>query len=133
MQDKKIIVFDGVCILCNSFVQFILKKDKRKQFYFTTAQSDFVKEQLKTNPMKANAMDSVLYVKNGKVFTESTAALNIFSDLGGIWKLLSIFKLIPPFIRNAVYQFIAKRRYRVFGKLDTCMMPPSEWKSRFLS
>lgn len=133
MQDKKIIVFDGVCILCNSFVQFILKKDKRKQFYFTTAQSDFVKEQLKTNPMKANAMDSVLYVKNGKVFTESTAALNIFSDLGGIWKLLSIFKLIPPFIRNAVYRFIAKRRYRVFGKLDTCMMPPSEWKSRFIS
>lgn len=132
MQDKKIIVFDGVCILCNSFVQFILKKDKRKQFYFTTAQSDFVKEQLKTNPMKANAMDSVLYVKNGKVFTESTAALNIFSDLGGMWKLLSIFKLIPPFIRNAVYRFIAKRRYRVFGKLDTCMMPPSEWKSRFL-
>jgi predicted DCC family thiol-disulfide oxidoreductase YuxK len=133
MQDKKIIVFDGVCILCNSFVQFILKKDKRKQFYFTTAQSDFVKEQLKPNPMKANAMDSVLYVKNGKVFTESTAALNIFSDLGGIWKLLSIFNLIPPFIRNAVYRFIAKRRYRVFGKLDTCMMPPSEWKSRFLS
>ena len=132
MQDKKIIVFDGVCILCNSFVQFILKKDKRKQFYFTTAQSDFVKEQLKTNPMKANAMDSVLYVKNGKVFTESTAALNIFSDLGGMWKLLSIFKLIPPFIRNAVYRLIAKRRYRVFGKLDTCMMPPSEWKSRFL-
>ena len=133
MQDKKIIVFDGVCILCNSFVQFILKKDKRKQFYFTTAQSDFVKEQLKTNPMKANALDSVLYVKNGKVHSESTAALNIFSDLGGIWKLLSIFKLIPPFIRNAVYRFIAKRRYRVFGKLDTCMMPPSEWKSRFLS
>jgi len=132
MQDKKIIVFDGVCILCNSFVQFILKKDKRKQFYFTTAQSDFVKEQLKTNPMKANAMDSVLYVKNGKVFTESTAALNIFSDLGGMWKLLSIFKLIPPFFRNAVYRLIAKRRYRVFGKLDTCMMPPSEWKSRFL-
>jgi predicted DCC family thiol-disulfide oxidoreductase YuxK len=133
MQDKKIIVFDGVCILCNSFVQFILKKDKRKQFYFATAQSDFVKEQLKTNPMKANALDSVLYVKNGKVLTESTAALNIFSDLGGMWKLLSIFKLIPPFIRNAVYRFIAKRRYRVFGKLDTCMMPPSEWKSRFIS
>jgi predicted DCC family thiol-disulfide oxidoreductase YuxK len=133
MQDKKIIVFDGVCILCNSFVQFILRKDKRKQFYFTTAQSDFVKEQLKTSPMKANAMESVLYVKNGKVLTESTAALNIFSDLGGMWKLLSIFKLIPPFIRNAVYRFLAKRRYRVFGRLDTCMMPPSEWKSRFLS
>jgi predicted DCC family thiol-disulfide oxidoreductase YuxK len=78
-------------------------------------------------------MESVLYVKNGKVLTESTAALNIFSDLGGMWKLLSIFKLIPPFIRNAVYRFLAKRRYRVFGRLDTCMMPPSEWKSRFLS
>ena len=133
MQDKKIIVFDGVCILCNSFVQFILKKDQTKQFYFSTSQSDFVKEKLRTLQLKVNPMDSVIYLKDGNVLTESNAVLSILSDLGGMWKLLSILKLVPPFIRNSAYRFCAKRRYRVFGRLDTCMMPPSEWKSRFLS
>jgi predicted DCC family thiol-disulfide oxidoreductase YuxK len=132
MVDKKIIVFDGVCILCNSFVLFILKKDQTKQFYFTTAQSDFVKEMMKTTPFKVNPMDSVIYLKNGKLFTESSAVLGILSDLGGIWKLMTIFRLIPPFLRNMIYRFCAKRRYRVFGMLETCMLPSSEWKNRFL-
>ncbi len=69
MLDKKIIVFDGVCILCNSFVQFILKRDRSKQFYFTTAQSDFVQDQVKTMQLKVNPMDSVIYLKNGKVLS----------------------------------------------------------------
>ena len=133
MDDKKIIVFDGVCILCNSFVQFILKRDRTQQFYFTTAQSDFVKEKVKTMTFKVNPMDSVIYLKNGKVLTESSAVLGILSDLGGIWKLLSIFRIIPPMVRNVVYRFCAKRRYRVFGMLETCMMPSSEWKNRFLA
>jgi predicted DCC family thiol-disulfide oxidoreductase YuxK len=132
MQDKKIIVFDGVCILCNSFVKFVLRKEKRKQFYFTTAQSEFLKEQMKTIPIKVNPMDSVIYLKNGKVLTESTAVLSILSDLGGMWKVLSILKLIPSFIRNSVYRFCARRRYQVFGMLETCMVPSNEWKSRFL-
>jgi predicted DCC family thiol-disulfide oxidoreductase YuxK len=133
MLDKKIIVFDGVCILCNSFVQLILKKDRTQQFYFTTSQSDFMKEKVKTMQFKINPMDSVIYLKDGKVLTESSAVLGILSDLGGIWKLLLIFKIIPPVIRNTAYRFCAKRRYRVFGKLETCMLPSSEWKSRFLS
>jgi len=133
MDDKKIIVFDGVCILCNSFVQFILKRDRTQQFYFTTAQSDFVKEKVKTMTFKVNPMDSVIYLKNGKVLTESSAVLGILSDLGGIWKLLSIFRIIPPMVRNVVYRFCAKRRYRVFGMLETCMLPSSEWKNRFLA
>ena len=73
-----------------------------------------------------------LYLKNGKVLTESSAVLGILSDLGGLWKLLSIFKLIPPFIRNAAYRFCAKRRYRVFGILDACIIPSSDWENRFL-
>jgi predicted DCC family thiol-disulfide oxidoreductase YuxK len=133
MDDKKIIVFDGVCILCNSFVQFILKKDRTKQFYFTTAQSDFVKEKVEMLQFKVNPMDSVIYLKNGKVLTESSAVLGILSDLGGIWKLLSIFRIIPPVLRNVAYRFCAKRRYRVFGMLETCMLPSSEWKNRFLA
>jgi predicted DCC family thiol-disulfide oxidoreductase YuxK len=133
MLDKKIIVFDGVCILCNSFVQFILKRDRTKQFYFTTAQSDFVNEKVKTMHFKVNPMDSVIYLKNGKVLTESSAVLGILSDLGGIWKLMSIFSLVPPLIRNAMYRFCARRRYRVFGMLETCMMPSPDWKNRFFS
>jgi predicted DCC family thiol-disulfide oxidoreductase YuxK len=133
MKDKKIIIFDGICILCNSFVQFIIKKDREKQFYFTTAQSDFVKEQVKSLHLNVNPMDSVIYLKNGKVLAESNAVLSILSDLGGIWKLLSILKLVPLFIRNSVYRFCAKRRYRVFGMLETCMIPSAELKSRFLS
>jgi predicted DCC family thiol-disulfide oxidoreductase YuxK len=133
MLDKKIIVFDGVCILCNSFVQFILKRDRSKQFYFTTAQSDFVQDQVKTMQLKVNPMDSVIYLKNGKVLTESSAVLGILSDLGGIWKLMSIFSLVPPLIRNAMYRFCARRRYRVFGMLETCMMPSPDWENRFFS
>jgi predicted DCC family thiol-disulfide oxidoreductase YuxK len=133
MLDKKIIIFDGVCILCNSFVQFILKRDRSKQFYFTTAQSDFVQDQVKTMQLKVNPMDSVIYLKNGKVLNESSAVLGILSDLGGIWKLMSIFSLVPPLIRNAMYRFCARRRYRVFGMLETCMMPSPDWKNRFLS
>jgi predicted DCC family thiol-disulfide oxidoreductase YuxK len=132
MLDKKIIVFDGVCILCNSFVQFIIKKDRAQQFYFTTAQSDFVKEKVHSSQLEVNPLDSVIYLKNGKALTESSAVLSILSDLGGLWKLLSIFKLIPSFIRNAAYRFCAKRRYRVFGILDSCILPSSDWENRFL-
>jgi predicted DCC family thiol-disulfide oxidoreductase YuxK len=132
MIDKKIIVFDGVCILCNSFVQFILKKDRTKQFYFSTAQSDFVREKVESLQMKVNPMDSVIYLKKGKILTESSAVLAILSDLGGIWKLISILRLIPPFIRNAMYRFCARRRYHVFGMLETCMVPSADWENRFL-
>ena len=132
MLEKKIIIFDGVCILCNSFVQFIIKKDRGQQFYFTTAQSDFVKEKVQSRHLEVNPMDSVIYLKNGEVLNESTAVLSILSDLGGLWKLLSIFKLIPPFIRNAAYRLCAKRRYRVFGILDACIIPSSDWENRFL-
>jgi predicted DCC family thiol-disulfide oxidoreductase YuxK len=132
MQDKKIIIFDGVCILCNSFAQFILKKDQIKQFYFTTAQSDFVKEKVEIMQFKVNPMDSIIYLKNGEVHTESSAVLMIFSDLGGIWSFMRIFLLIPLFLRNGFYRVCAKRRYRVFGKLETCMIPSPEYQARFL-
>jgi predicted DCC family thiol-disulfide oxidoreductase YuxK len=77
-------------------------------------------------------MDSVIYFKYGKILTESSAVLGILSDLGGIWTLISILRLIPPFIRNAMYRFCARRRYHVFGMLETCMVPSSDWKNRFL-
>jgi predicted DCC family thiol-disulfide oxidoreductase YuxK len=132
MEDKKIIVFDGICLLCNSFVQFLLKRDKSKQFYFTTAQSTFAQELNKTKPFSMSSLDSVIYLQNGRVLTESTAILSILTDLGGMWRLFVLFKLVPPFIRNAMYRFCARRRYRVFGMRESCMVPDPEWSDRFL-
>ncbi len=132
MEDKKIIVFDGICLLCNSFVQFLLKRDKSKQFYFTTAQSNFAQELNKTQPFPMSSLDSVIYLQNGRVLTESTAILSIVTDLGGMWRLFVLFKLVPPFIRNAMYRFCARRRYRVFGMRESCMIPDPEWSDRFL-
>jgi predicted DCC family thiol-disulfide oxidoreductase YuxK len=132
MEDKKIIVFDGICLLCNSFVQFLLKRDKSKQFYFTTAQSTFAQELNKTKPFSMSSLDSVIYLQNGRVLTESTAILSILTDLGGMWRLFVLFKLVPPFIRNAMYRFCARRRYRVFGMRESCMVPDPEWSDRFM-
>jgi len=133
MQEKKIIVFDGVCILCNRFVQFILKRDSAKQFYFSTAQSEFVQQQFQLRKFQTSPMDSIQYMKDGKILSESNAVLEILSDLGGPWKVFFVFTLIPTFIRNALYRFCARRRYKVFGMRETCMIPDPEWKERFIN
>ena len=132
MQDKKIVVFDGVCILCNRLIQFLIKRDKRKNLYFATAQSDFIERNLRATQNKISPMESVVYLRNETVYTESTAILLILADLGGWWKIMSIFRVIPLFIRNAIYRFFAKRRYAIFGKRETCMLPSVEQKSRFI-
>lgn len=131
MKDEKIIVFDGVCILCNAFVQFIHKKDRSKQFYFATAQSNYVKEKFASSKLPISPMDSVFYLKNGKVLTESSAVINVLADIGGLYKLLYVFIYVPAFMRNALYRFCAKRRYQVFGKLESCMTPSEDWKDHF--
>ena len=79
-----------------------------------------------------SSLDSVIYLQNGRVLTESTAILSILTDLGGMWRLFVLFKLVPPFIRNAIYRFCARRRYRVFGMRESCMTPDPEWSDRFM-
>lgn len=79
-----------------------------------------------------SSLDSVIYLQNGRVLTESTAILSILTELGGMWRLFVLFKLVPPFIRNAMYRFCARRRYRVFGMRESCMIPDPEWSDRFL-
>lgn len=132
MQDKKIVVFDGVCLLCNRFIQFLIKWDKRRNLYFTTAQSDFIERHLEDTQNTISPMESVIYLRNGAVYTESTAILLILGDLGAWWKITRIFRLIPLFIRNPAYRFFAKRRYAMFGKRETCMLPSAEQKTRFI-
>jgi predicted DCC family thiol-disulfide oxidoreductase YuxK len=124
-----IVLFDGVCNLCNKSVQFIIKRDPANQFSFASLQSETGKDLLKKYHL--SEVDSVILLKDDKYYLESNAALEICSHLTGGWKLLAIFKVIPPFIRDPLYRIIARNRYKWFGKQDSCMLPTEEMKKRF--
>lgn len=127
MTNHGIVLFDGVCNLCNSSVQFIIKRDTKDYFRFDSFQSYIEKG----NSLPINE-DSIIIIENGQFYSRSTAALRIAKRLNGLWKLLYVFIIVPPFIRNAVYDYIARNRYRWFGKQDSCMMPSSELREKFL-
>ncbi|NHN33792.1 thiol-disulfide oxidoreductase DCC family protein [Paenibacillus agricola] len=127
-----IVLFDGVCRFCNGWVQFILKHDKHDQFRFSPLQSDFVQGLLMAGHLHNISMDSVILLDGSKVYTHSSAVLQIFKQLGGGWSLLSWFRAVPRPIREAVYRFIAKRRYQLFGKYDSCMIPDANVRSKFM-
>jgi predicted DCC family thiol-disulfide oxidoreductase YuxK len=133
MEDNKsLLLFDGVCNLCNSSVQFILLRDKKDRFRFASLQSDYGQNLLREHNLPTESFNSLVLVENGKVYQKSTAALRIARKLKGLWPLLFAFIIIPPFIRNFVYDIIAKNRYRWFGKKEECMLPRPEWKQKFL-
>lgn len=127
--NQPILFFDGVCNLCNSSVQFVLKKDKTKTIKFASLQSDYAREYLgKLN----NLPDSIVFVSEGEIYTESTAALKLIPFLGAPYKMLLIFWIFPKKFRDIIYRYIARNRYKWFGKKDECFLPSSEYKERFL-
>ena len=128
IENNPIIFYDGVCGLCDRSVQFIIKHDKKKIFRFATLQSEFASKILGTNI----TFDSFIFYEKEKVFYQSTAALMMFKKLGGLLSWLYIFIIVPAFIRNAVYNFIAKNRYKWFGKFDSCKIPTQEQRALFL-
>ncbi|HFS67003.1 MAG TPA: thiol-disulfide oxidoreductase DCC family protein [Flavobacteriia bacterium] len=128
---KPIIFFDGVCNLCNASVQFVIKRDKKKQFLFASLQSDVAKNILLHKKMKIN-LDSIVLLKGKQLFVKSDAALEILKDLGFPYCIIYVFKIIPKFIRDFVYDIIAKYRYQWFGKRATCMIPTNDLKKRFI-
>ena len=132
LEEKSIILFDGVCNLCNSSVNFIINHDKKEQFLFASLQSDAAKEILLQLNYRNIKVDSILLIENKKVFEKSTAALKIAKNLDGFYKLLYIFIVIPQFIRNVAYDYIAKNRYKWYGKKESCMLPTPELKKRFI-
>lgn len=131
-SNKAIIVFDGVCNLCNSSVQLILKHDIKHHFVFAALQSDVARDILLHYPEKITKKDSILLIQDNKIYSESTAALLIAKEFNGLWKLLQVFWVVPKFIRDLIYRFIAKNRYLWFGKKEVCMVPTKENLSRFL-
>lgn len=125
------VLFDGVCNVCNNWVKFIIKRDPKGIFRFASLQSDEGQAILRAHDQKIS-LDSIVFVQNGKVYTESTAILQIFRKLTGMWKVLSVFRIIPKFIRDAFYHWFAKNRYRWFGQQESCMIPTPEIRQRFL-
>jgi predicted DCC family thiol-disulfide oxidoreductase YuxK len=129
---KPIILFDGVCNLCNDSVLFIINRDRLAKFSFASLQSEYGQTQLKKFKLPVNELNTILLIKDGKVFSKSDAALEIARELSGWWPALYAFKIVPAFIRNVFYDIIAKNRYRWFGKQEACMIPTSELKARFV-
>lgn len=129
---KSIILFDGVCILCNSSIQFVLKHDIKQQFLFASLQSDAAQKLLLQFNYKNSNLNSIILIEDDKIYEKSTAALRISKELNPLWNMLYIFIIIPKGIRDIVYNFTAKNRYKWFGKRDTCLVYSEEYKKRFI-
>src|SRR5690348_13042469 len=118
----KIILFDGVCNLCSASVRFVILRDRQKKFQFASLQSEFAKKIMATRKI-SDGVRAIVFLKGDKIYTGSNAVLEICRHLDGVWPLLYALKGVPRFIRDAVYNFIAQRRYRWFGKTDECWLP----------
>ena len=132
-KNKKIIVFDGLCNLCDSAVQFVVKHDDRDIFRFVPIQSSLGQEIIKHIGIHDKNIDSVILYEPGKAyFYKSDAALEIAKSLGGIFHFGTIFRIIPVGIRNMLYDFIARNRYRWYGKKEFCLLPTPALRAKFL-
>lgn len=133
LENKQLILFDGICNLCNRSVQFVIRHDKKDKFLFTALQSDFGKKTVKNFNLDSSKTDSIiLYNPDKGLSLKSTAALNIAKHLRFPINALIIFIIIPKFIRNWIYDLIARNRYKWFGKMDDCMIPTPELRKKFL-
>jgi predicted DCC family thiol-disulfide oxidoreductase YuxK len=129
---KPVILFDGVCNLCNGFVQTTISVDPQGKFQFAALQSEFGQEIMTKANLPVDRISTVILYDNGKIFTHSDVPLEICRRLGGFWRLLLVFKLIPRALRNRLYNWVASNRYRWFGKSESCMIPTPELRKRFL-
>lgn len=132
-ENKKIILFDGVCNLCDNAVQYVIKHDKKDVFRFVALQSDLGKKILNYLNVDTSKMDSIILYEPGiAYFYKSDAALEIVKDLNVFLKWSIIFKIIPSSLRNPIYDYVARNRYKWYGKKDACMIPTPELKAKFL-
>lgn len=127
-----VLLFDGVCNLCNASVQWVLLRDKQAQFRFAALQSETGQALLAKFGLDRETFDSVVLVDGDRIFTRSDAALEILRRLGIPWSWFGIMRWLPTRLRNAVYDLIARYRYRWFGRQEQCWLPSAEWKNRFL-
>lgn len=131
--ERDIILFDGVCNLCNRAIQFIIKRDKADRYRFAPLQSELGKKLTSERHIDTEKIDSIILIEPGKAYyIKAPAALRIGKKFGGLWSLLAVFEWIPPVISNWVYDLVARNRYRWFGRKEHCMVPGPELKEKFL-
>lgn len=131
-DNEPILIFDGVCSFCSATVQFILKHDVRGRIRFAPLQSPLGRRLMKRHGLDPDDAQSLLFVKGDEAYVRSDAAFEIARDLGWQWRWIRVFRFVPRFIRNRVYDLVARNRYRWFGKLETCFIPTPEVRARFL-
>lgn len=134
MKDSStyILLFDGICNLCNGVVEFTIKRDHKGKFKFTALQSVKGMALLKKFDLDASDFDSFVLIIGDNYYLRSSAGIRVLQELGGIWRLAHVAIYLPRSIRDSIYNLIAKKRYRIFGKRNTCMIPTEETKHRFL-
>ena len=126
------LLFDGVCNLCTWSVRFVIKRDSKKQFRFASLQSQVARELLGPDATAADRLDSVILIDEEGKWHKSTAVLRTAKRLSGIWPLMALFLIVPRPVRDAVYDFVGTRRYRLFGRTDVCWVPETDVSDRFL-
>jgi len=128
----QVVLFDGVCNFCNSTINFVIKRDKYKTIKFAPMQSTAGVQLLEQYHLPQGEMKSFVFIENGTAYNKSSAALRVCKYLRGAWPLFYVLIIVPPFIRNAVYDYIAKNRYKWFGIQEKCMIPTPAIKAKFL-
>jgi len=129
---QKIVLFDGVCNLCNGSVNFLIKQDKKGVLKFASLQSDYAKKMIPKDVLNRENLDTIIFYNDGKFYDRSSAVLKICKALGGRYYVFLVGYLIPRFIRDGLYRFIANNRYKWFGKKEQCRIPTADLKERFL-
>lgn len=132
IENQDILLFDGVCNLCNSSVNFIIDHDPNNHFRFAALQSEFGQQKLAELGFNSESFDSLVLLSQGEVYKKSSAALKIARKLSGLYPMLYVYMIIPPSLRDGVYDLIAKNRYKWWGKQDSCRVPTPELRSRFM-
>jgi len=133
MPTTPIILFDGACNFCNGAVNFVIRQDKKSRFRFAPLQSAAGQELLAAHHLSQKDFDSFVLIDNGKVYQKSSAALRVLNHLPWYWKEAQLLRVVPTFLRDAIYDFIARHRYQWFGKRDQCMVPTPQVRARFLT
>jgi predicted DCC family thiol-disulfide oxidoreductase YuxK len=128
----RIVFFDGVCNLCNASVDYLVRRDRKRHLRYASLQSDIGQRMLADVGLPTSEFGSFIYLDRGRLHMRSSGAIRVAMRLGGLWTLMGIFLMVPPFIRDAVYDGVARNRYRWFGKRDTCRLPTPEERDLFL-
>ena len=131
-KDKPILLFDGVCNLCNASVQFIIKRDPKAKVRYAALQSEIGQAILEKENRASNDLDTAILYEHGQIYTRSCVGLRLSRYMSGLWPLFYVFIFLPKALRDPIYNWIAKNRYNWFGKSESCMLPTPELKSRFL-